>query len=142
MFSVFIINIIIITISVILYADFLYFLSVYIPKLKIPKRLKVVTAMFGVLTAHTAVIWLFGFAFYILIELGDYGMLQGNFNYELMDYIYFSFTTYTSLGLGDIAPLGDIRFLVGLEALTGLALITWGASFIYIEMGQFWNHRK
>ena len=30
--------------------------------------------------------------------------------------------------------MGDVRFLAGLEALTGLVLITWSASFLFIEM--------
>ncbi|NIQ12844.1 MAG: two pore domain potassium channel family protein, partial [Candidatus Dadabacteria bacterium] len=50
--------------------------------------------------------------------------------------------TYTSLGMGDIYPLGrPIRFLTGLESLTGLVLITWTASFLFIEMQRFWNNK-
>ena len=32
--------------------------------------------------------------------------------------------TYTSLGLGDIFPLGRLRMVVGVEALTGLLMIS------------------
>jgi hypothetical protein len=48
---------------------------------------------------------------------------------------------YTSLGIGDIVPVGNLRFLAGLETLTGLVLITWTASFMYIEMQRFWERR-
>ena len=35
----------------------------------------------------------------------------------------------------------DLRFLSGLEALAGLVLITWTASFLYYEMQRYWNIR-
>jgi hypothetical protein len=82
---------------------------------------------------------MFGIAYFLMINYGDFGSLQGNFDGSLLDHVYFSFTTYTSLGIGDIEPIGDIRFLAGLEALTGLALITWSASFMFIEMRKFWE---
>ena len=73
-------------------------------------------------------------------ELGSIlGSLEGNFNNSILDCCYFSFTTYTSLGFGDIEPIGEIRFLAGLEALTGLVLISWTASFMFIEMSKFWH---
>jgi len=49
--------------------------------------------------------------------------------------VYFSYT------LGDIEPLGNIRFLAGIESLTGLVLITWTASFLYYEMQRYWTVR-
>ena len=62
---------------------------------------------------------------------------EGSFDNTLIDCIYFSFVSYSSLGLGDIAPTGDLRFLTGLEAVTGLVMITWTASFLFIEMQKF-----
>jgi len=68
-----------------------------------------------------------------------WGHLEGNFTGSLMDCVYFSFTTFTTLGFGDITPLGDLRYLVGIESLTGLVLITWTASFLFFEMQRFWD---
>jgi|TARA_B110000263_G_scaffold166678_1_gene145111 hypothetical protein len=65
--------------------------------------------------------------------------LPGDFDGSLIDCVYFFFTNYTALGYGDIEPLGNIRFLAGLEALTGLSLITWSASFMFIEMKKIWK---
>ena len=45
----------------------------------------------------------------------------------------FSLVTYTSLGYGDIAPLGPARLLAGIESL-----IAWSASFTYLEMQRHW----
>ncbi|MSQ99467.1 MAG: two pore domain potassium channel family protein, partial [Xanthomonadales bacterium] len=44
-------------------------------------------------------------------------------------------------GFGDIQPFGDMRHLAGVEALTGILLITWTASFLYLEMQRNWNVR-
>jgi hypothetical protein len=32
-----------------------------------------------------------------------------------------------------------LRFLVGLESLTGLVLITWSASFLFFELQRHWG---
>jgi hypothetical protein len=49
------------------------------------------------------------------------------------------FTTCITLGFGAIAPIGDLRYLTGIESLTVLVLITWTASFLYIEMQRYWE---
>ena len=139
MIEIFIINSALIAGAVLIHYEVLFRMTRLIPKLTFLKpRLRIVVNVFGALTAHVAEVWLFAFAYYFMLSSGRYGSLEGNFNGTLMDASYFSFTTYTSLGFGDVVPLGDIRFLVGLEALTGLVLITWTASFMFIEMQRFW----
>jgi hypothetical protein len=32
-----------------------------------------------------------------------------------------------------------LRYLTGIESLAGLLLITWSASFLYIEMVRYWD---
>ena len=86
-------------------------------------------------------IWTFALAFYLLLQVGG-SALVGNFDGSLLDCIYFSFSNYTSLGYGDIEPFGHIRFLAVLEALIGLIMIGWTASFMYIEMQKFWMSGK
>lgn len=57
-----------------------------------------------------------------------------------MDCVYFSFITYTTIGFGDISPLGDLKYLTGrLQALTDLVLISWTASFLFVEMQKYWK---
>jgi hypothetical protein len=125
--------------AVLIHYEVLRQVSITIPKLMIRSRLKVVAGVFGALCGHVLEIWLFGFAYFFLNKAPGFGRLTGNFNDSLMDSVYFSFSTYTSLGFGDIEPLGAIRFLAGLEALLGLVLITWSASFMYLEMIKYWR---
>ena len=36
----------------------------------------------------------------------------------------------------------NISNLTGIEALVGLILITWSASFLFMEMGKYWRVKK
>ena len=67
------------------------------------------------------------------------GSLEGLVTGSWSDSVYFSFINYTSLGFGDIIPVGHIRFLAGIEALTGLVLIAWTASFLFFEIQKSWK---
>lgn len=55
------------------------------------------------------------------------------------DAVYFSVITYTTVGYGDIVPVGLGRMLAGIEALIGLVLIAWTASFTFYEMQRYWG---
>jgi len=136
---VFIVNILIIALAVLVHYEFLYRLSTFIPKMKIKHRFRIVFGVFGALVAHSIEIMLFSIAYYLLPQYKQWGNLEGNFDGSLLDCIYFSYTTFTTLGVGDIEPHGQIRHLVGLESLTGLLLITWTASFLYYEMQRYWD---
>ena len=132
------INALIIAAAVGIHFEMLNWLSVKVPAMTIRHRTRVVVVLMGAILAHIVEIWLFAFAYYFIINTGKMGALEGNFDGSLHDSFYFSITTYTTVGYGDIAPLGDVRFLAGLEALTGLVLITWTASFLFVEMQKFW----
>jgi len=57
----------------------------------------------------------------------------------LLDAVYFSSMTYSTVGFGDVVPVGPIRLVAGTEGLIGLLLIGWSASFTYLEMERFWR---
>ena len=128
-----------VALTVVIHYEMLRLLWVYIPRLKIKHRVRVIIGVFGTICAHIIEIWVFGLAFYLMISYKDFGTLQGSFDGSLTDAVYFSFTNYTTLGYGDIEPGGQLRFLAGMEAITGLSLITWSASFMFMEMMKFWE---
>ena len=128
-------------IAVLIHYEILYRLTSAIPKMKIKHRFRIVIGVFGALIAHVLEVWLFAFAYYFMINAEGWGSLQGNFDGTLLDCVYFSFTNYTTLGYGDIEPIGNLRFLTGVESLTGLVMITWTASFLYYEMQRHWQAR-
>jgi len=138
-YMVVIVNIFIIALAVLIHYEFLYRITSIIPKMRIKHRFRIVFGVFGALIAHSIEIMLFSMAYYLLPQFEQWGYLKGNFDGSLLDCIYFSYTTFTTLGVGDIVPYGQIRHLVGLESLTGLLLITWTASFLYYEMQRYWD---
>jgi Ion channel len=135
------INSTLIAIATLVHFEVLNLLSAIIPTLSIKQRLRILLGIFGALAAHTLEVWIFGIGFYLMLESQKFGALVGNTTNSLLDCVYFSFVCYTSLGLGDVYPTGDLRFLSGLEALTGLVLIAWTASFMFIEMQKLWNKK-
>ncbi len=138
MFVTYLINTLIVATAVGIHFEMLNWLSARVPAMTMRNRTRVVVALLGAIFAHIIEIWLFALAYYFIIYFDKMGGLEGNFDGTLHDCFYFSITTYTTVGYGDIAPLGDVRFLAGLEALTGLVLITWTASFLFVEMQKFW----
>ncbi|MFT5132895.1 MAG: hypothetical protein ACI9SC_001363 [Gammaproteobacteria bacterium] len=140
MLSVFIINTFVIALAVILHFEMLSRLSILMPRLTIRYRFRIAVGIFGALIAHIMEVWLFAFAYFFLIKSNRFGTLEGIGDANLLNCSYYSFVTYTTLGFGDIVPVGNLRFLTGLESLTGLVLITWTASFMFFEMQKYWNN--
>lgn len=108
-------------------------------KSAIPHRRRMLVLVFGLLMVHIIAIWGFGISAWWLVEVNNVGSLAGYEAFSFLDYIFMSAVTYTTVGYGDIVPLGPVRFLYGTQALVGFVLITWSASFAFIEMQRNWN---
>ena len=103
-------------------------------------RRAMLTIIFALLGLHIVEIWCYGLAYWGLVMVPGTGFVQGEHGMERMfDAVYLSAITYSTVGFGDLAPVGAIRLLAGLEALTGLLMITWSASFTYLEMARLWD---
>jgi hypothetical protein len=103
------------------------------------KRAKVLYAILSIIALHVVEIWLFGIAIWLLLFHPATGSLYGPETVDFFECMYLSAVTFSTVGFGDIAPVGPIRFLSATEALTGFVLITWSASFTYLEMERFWR---
>ncbi len=86
--------------------------------------------IYCLLAVHVLEIWLFGAGIYLIVQLPDLGQIVGPESLRLLDAIYLSATTYTTLGYGDLVLHGPVRFL----------MVTWSASFAYLEMGRYWRN--
>lgn len=102
-----------------------------------PRRLRPGFAVLVALLAHLVEITFFGAVWWLLIDIGMAELSLAN--PTLLDLVYFSGSMYTSLGVGDIVPLGEGRLFSVIEAVTGLVLIAWTASFTYLEMRRNWD---
>lgn len=103
-----------------------------------PRR-KVVLGVLGVMALHVLELWLFGTTFWALGRLEGTGHVVGADPLGMLDAVYLATMAYTTVGFGDVAPVGAIRFLAGTCALTGFVMITWSASFLFLEMERFWR---
>ena len=113
----------------------------YLPALSRRRRPRVLILIGAVLLAHFAEIWLFGGGYYLLAGDARFGRVAGLESAALPEFVYFSAMTYTTVGFGDVVPLGAIRFMAGVEALTGLVMITWSASYTFFEIQRDWSPR-
>lgn len=125
-------------VAVLLHYEALSALARLMPVLRLPRRMRITIAIFGMLIAHVVEVWIFGLAYWWLDRWPVLGQLPGSFHEGALDFVYFSVVTYTTLGYGDIVPGGPVRILAGTEALVGLTLITWSASFSFLEMQRDW----
>jgi hypothetical protein len=124
---------------VLVHYEVLRFTSLLLPRLHIPPRQRILVVIGAAFFAHTVEIWLYAAAYYFLADHFGIGGFGGLLGHGFIDYLYFSTATYTSLGYGDIYPLGGLRLMAGIETIAGLMMIGWSASFTYLTMEKFWG---
>ena len=106
-----------------------------------PVRRPVRLVLFTLFAAHLVEVLLYAVTL-SLFDWAGWGTLAGEIDSGpgwFVDHFYFSIASYTTLGIGDILPRGAIRMLVGVEALNGLVLVAWSASFTYLVMERCWG---
>ena len=100
---------------------------------------RVLFVIFGVMALHILEIAVFGAAWWALNAVPDTGTVAGATALRWHDALFMSVLAFTSLGFDNLTPLGPIRLLAGIEALTGFVLITWSASFAFLQMERHWR---
>ncbi len=128
-----------IALTTVIHYEALRLLNVGLPVLNIPSRTKLLVVIFTAFIAHALEMAIYGIAIFVLVKYIGVGSLTGTAGFSLLNCLYFSAETYTSLGFGDLTPIGPVRLLAGVEALNGLLLIGWSASYTYIAMERFWS---
>ncbi|MDB5858344.1 MAG: ion transporter [Ramlibacter sp.] len=116
-------------------------LSQALPLLPMPPRAKLTVLIIGAFAAHAVEITLYALSMLGLISWLGAGAFDAVHVPSFSMLMYFSAETYTSLGYGDIVPHGSLRLLAGAEALTGLLMIGWSASYVFVAMERFWDRR-
>lgn len=112
----------------------------FLPSFTRRRRRRVVILILVILTTHAVEIWMFGIAYLVLLRWNVFGAISGpTAIVSILDYVYYSAMVYTTVGFGDFITEGAIRFMTGMEALTGLVMITWSASFTFLEMQRDWQ---
>ncbi len=136
--------------ALVLFAIFLHYEVLYhlarqlADRLHLPRRFRVLLSVCVIFMTHVVEIWVFALGYYYTLNMPGMGKLIGEnlAHGGLMDCAYLSFVTFTTVGYGDLVVHGYARYLTGLEALTGLVLVTWSASFLFFEMQRYWPGSK
>jgi hypothetical protein len=124
---------------VLLHYEGLSMLSERLTHARISQRPRVLVLIFAILALHSVEIFMFALGYFWLLHDPAYGSLQGPAPLGLVDCGYYSAVVFTTLGLGDIVPHGAMRVMTGPQSLTGFVLITWSASFTFLEMQRYWK---
>ena len=140
-FPAFLITVGLILFCVLIHYEALIVISWGVDKFPTLRRMRMVLVILGIMTAHLVEIWVFALGYVGLTTLHLGTLLHGELGFGILDVVYFSGVTFSTVGYGDVVPQGPARFMAAMEALTGLVLITWSASFTYFEMQHFWRQR-
>lgn len=140
MLTVLLVTFFLVLLSVGVHYNALLLISGFLQRRSVNVRRWVAASILGLLIAHIIEVYFFAVGYEVLEGYGVYGELIGTDQIDrTRDYWYFSFVAYTSLGFGDITPTNWLRFLTAIETLTGLILIAWSASFLFMQMQRFWD---
>ncbi|WP_330109700.1 ion channel [Methylophaga thalassica] len=100
------------------------------------QSIKLIAIICGLFVAHVVEIVVYTFVYYFSHLIPGFGELPGTSFDDWVNTLYFSFVAYSSLGAGDLSASGWLIILYGLEAINGLVLITWSASFSLLAMNR------
>ena len=130
-------------VAVVLHLFMLETLQKLLPRLRSPFRVRLGVLILTAIVGHLLEIGVFALGISWLAASGEHGQLLGELREPgFRESYYYSAVTYTSLGFGDLTPSGNLRLLAAVEALTGLVLITWTASYTFLVMQQFYGQKN
>ena len=128
-----------VAITTVMHYELLRGLSTWLPRIPVPSRPKLLVVVFSAMLAHGQEIAVYGVWLFALVRFTSGSALVGPAGFSFANCLYFSAETFTSLGFGDLTPVGPVRLLAGVEALNGLLLIGWSASYIFLSMERYWK---
>ncbi len=128
-----------VVLTTLLHYEALRGISAVLPKLHMDPRARLIVVILGTFAAHALEITLYAATIYLLVHGLAVGALGTAGGPGWTTALYFSAETFTSLGYGDVVPQGALRALAGVEALNGLLLIGWTASYTFVAMQHFWG---
>lgn len=103
------------------------------------QRRQVLVAILWIFVIHIVEIAIFALGFWFADVVIDIGSFAGSRQMVFVDYFYFSAEAFSTLGLGDVYPIGPLRLLGSIEPINGLLLIGWSTSFTYYNMQRYWS---
>ena len=132
-------SVVVVLTTILIHYEVLRITSEHLTELPFPPRFRIVAVVLAAFAAHTVEVWIYGVTYYVMTGHFGLGELRGGGEViGFAEFIYFSASTYGTIGYGDLAPHGALRLIAGVEGLNGLVLIGWSASFTYVAMEKYW----
>jgi len=125
--------------STLVHYETLRIMSYALPRLPMPPRIKMVVVILGAFAGHMLEVLMYTLAYQWMLWEHGLGTIGESGKPSFLTSLYFSASTYTSLGYGDVVPTGPLTLLASSEALLGLLLIGWTAAYLFISMERFWE---
>ena len=131
-------SVVLVMVTILVLYETLRLTSEHLAELPVPPRWRIVAVVLAAFAGHTAAVWIYAGAYWLLVLKLGLGAFSGVPIESFEDCLFVSVVAYSSLGYGDHVPVGHARLLTGVEALNGLLLIGWSASFTYLAMERYW----
>jgi hypothetical protein len=109
------------------------------PRVRHRSGIGIAVMVLGCIVGHMLEIAIFAVGIYIIaVQHEDSRQVVAQLEYQQLEIWYYSAAFYTSLG-ADKPGTAGLRVFTACEALAGLILITWTASFLFLLMERSWN---
>ncbi|MEE7476171.1 ion channel [Methylobacterium hispanicum] len=138
MLVVLVASVVLVVVTILVLYETLRLTSEHLAELPVPPRWRIIVVVLAAFAGHTVAVWVYAGAYWLLVLRLGLGAFSGVPIETFEDCLFVSVVAYSSLGYGDHVPLGHARLLTGVEALNGLLLIGWSASFTYLAMERYW----
>ncbi len=109
---------------------------------KLHEAFKLVSVVILLFVAHIVEVGVYAGVYYLTPRFPMLGGVEGAILNENLNALYLSLLAFSSLGFSDLIPTGQLRLIVGFEALNGLMLITWSASITFLTMEKVFDWRR
>lgn len=94
------------------------------------ERARVFVTLVCLIVTHIVEIYVFAIVYGLMSLDPQFGTIVDL--ESATDFVYYSSVVYTTVGFGDLYPTGPIRVVTAIEAIVGLVLITWSATFMFV----------
>ena len=91
----------------------------------------VVRVLSVLILVHLSEILFYAVAYEFARQIGIGRLSTGGQPLDALSYFYYSAETYSTLGYGDIEPLGGVRLMASVEPLNGILLLAWSGAFLF-----------
>ena len=93
------------------------------------RAISISLTIIGIFAAHVIQIWVWAIFYYFVEEIQTWESA-----------LYFSTSSFTTVGYGDLILSEEWRLLGSIEAINGMILFGWSTAFIFAGVSRIYGH--